>query len=167
MVSLAFVIPSTLCMHGTNLAPKLIKTYVEGPIMGLKDGFVMIGELVSWTAKYVSSRIASDENTQDGLTILHNLADENAHLHNGEDVHDPRNAVAVRAEHAQLAEPHTLLPLRPPPLRRLVNMVEIVIRVFGCAVLQRYGVLRMSSVIGWRAISAVIRRVLACQVLAA
>lgn len=166
MVSLAFVMPSTLCIQGVNLAPKLIKTYVEGPIIGLKEGLIMIGEPVSMTTRHVSSWLVSGTDIRSGLTILRNLADEDAHLHHGEDVYNPRNAVAVRAEHAQLAEPHALLLLRSSPLRRLVDMIEIVIRILGSTVLQRYGVLRMSSVIGRRAIPAMIRRILACQMLA-
>ena len=39
--------PGVLCIQGTKRAPMLIRTYVEGPIIGLKDGCVMIGEPVN------------------------------------------------------------------------------------------------------------------------
>lgn len=40
--------PWTLCMQGMYRAPMLMRTNGEGPIMGLKEGWISMGEPVSW-----------------------------------------------------------------------------------------------------------------------
>lgn len=42
-------------IQGTNLAPMLIMTHGEGPIIGLKFGLVWIGEPVSWAFLTISA----------------------------------------------------------------------------------------------------------------
>lgn len=47
-------------MQGTNRAPILIRMYVEGPIMGLKDGLIMMGEPVIIAKRCQGSHIEED-----------------------------------------------------------------------------------------------------------
>jgi hypothetical protein len=64
-------------IHGTKRAPILIRTYVDGPIMGLNWGWIMIGELVR-IAKDRSVIFALAETS--GLTVFHNFRNEDSDL---------------------------------------------------------------------------------------
>lgn len=46
IIVVAFCTFGILCMHGWYLAPMLIMIYGLGPIMGLKEGCISIGEPV-------------------------------------------------------------------------------------------------------------------------
>lgn len=69
-------------MQGTNLAPISINTYVEGPIIGLNEGCIIIGEPVIIAAHTLIH--ANCENIQ--LTILYDLDHEDCDLHKGYEI---------------------------------------------------------------------------------
>jgi hypothetical protein len=61
-------------MQGGYLAPMLMRTYGDGPIMGLKEGFVAIGEFVNIAGKHISDILLKRRCKR--ITISNNLHNE-------------------------------------------------------------------------------------------
>lgn len=74
-------------IQGTNRAPMLIRTYVDGPIIGLKEGCIIIGEPVIMAGSMLVRVFGTHTRV---LTILNNLHNEHGYLHQREEVHKPR-----------------------------------------------------------------------------
>ncbi len=109
-----------------------------------------------------SARLCSSPHRRQ-LTILNDLADEDGDLDDGEGVDDEGDALAVGAEHAQLAEAHGAL-ARALAVGRLVDVVGRV-EALGRPVLQRdvvgrVGVARGRAAAHAHAHAAVVGRIL-------
>ena len=62
----------------------LISTYVDGPIIGLNDGFIMIGEPV-----IIANLVSGFPGGMIGLTILDDFDDEDCDLYEADNIDEP------------------------------------------------------------------------------
>jgi hypothetical protein len=78
----------------------LMSTYGEGPIMGLKEGWISMGEPVSWAGR-VSLLSLPEESKR---TILDNLNNKYYNLGGGENIDNPWYP-SLRFKHPHTASP--------------------------------------------------------------
>ena len=89
-------IPGTTLMHGIKREPILIRTQLEGPIIGLNVGLMAIGEPVTTAAKNISLSLLMV--FRGSLTIFDDLHNKDGDLYQRHDVNEPRDFSSYRSK---------------------------------------------------------------------
>lgn len=110
-------------MQGTKRAPMLIKTNGEGPIMGLKEGWISMGEPVRAAGDVLVKM--KGEGRWDVFTIADELDDQDDGLHEGEEEAGPGNGTAEPA-------PPTILRRSSAMTERISWRVAAVLELWVC-----------------------------------